>query len=207
VLHPHVYTNVNTAPTGGSNFLVNPLMITDGGGSAGGYVEEGPNYRCPSCQKSFRLLSALMQHQQSTRACLEAGRHVNLRIGNGSVLPEAQHFRFFHGTTWPKANQILENGFIPSTGGCLGHGIYVAREDKATRFAHQRAEETGQGGGLVELLVTVRNPKMVMYNDYTWQSEGYDACRAEKTSASTNMEWCILEPSQVRVLNVTRVAW
>ena len=54
-------------------------------------------------------------------------------------------------------------------------GIYVAREEKATRFALLRAEETGQHGGLVELLVTVRNPKYVLSNDSCWQDEGYDA--------------------------------
>ena len=41
-----------------------------------------------------------------------------------------------------------------------------------------------------------------MYNDAHWQREGYDACRAEKTSASTNMEWCILEPNQISVVRI-----
>lgn len=187
---------------GGANFLTNPLMLTDGDGG-GGYSEEGPNYRCPSCPRTFKLVSALMQHQQST-ACLSAGRQVNLRLGNGVQHAEVQKLKFFHGTTWRKANEIHSNGFIPSSGGCLGHGIYVAREEKATRFARLRAEETGQGGGLVEVVVSVSNPKMVMYNDSCWQDEGYDACRAEKTSASTNMEWCILHPSQIQVV---RISW
>ena len=194
-----------TQQKGGASFLVNPLMIADGGGAAGGYTDAGPNYCCPSCHKTFRQLSALMQHQQFTK-CIEAGRHVNLRLGNGENRNEVQHYRFFHGTTWLTAHQILKNGFIPSSGGCLGHGIYVAREEKATRFARMRAEETGEEcGGLAELLVSVRNPKMVIHNDYNWQDEGYDACRAEQTSASTNMEWCILSPSQIRVVRVTPV--
>jgi hypothetical protein len=45
----------------------------------------------------------------------------------------------------------------------------------------------------------------VMYNDYNWQNEGYDACRAEKTSASTNMEWCIRDPSQITVVRIAYV--
>ena len=136
--------------SGGRNFLANPLMITDGGETAGGFTADGPNYRCPSCQRTFRFVSALMQHQQSTQ-CIGAGRHVNLRIGNGGQHRERRQYKFFHGTTWPKAKEILRNGFIPSAGGCLGTGIYVAREEKAMRFAHQRAAETGQGGGLVEV--------------------------------------------------------
>jgi hypothetical protein len=230
---------------GGANFLTNPLMITDGGGAGGGYTDEGPNYKCNHCYKQFKFLSSLMQHQQ-TSACLHASsQQINLRIGNG---PAVQEFKFFHGTTWTKACQIRDNGFIPSSGGCLGFGItsslvyytrirdckntgctgtnalafiesitsvifelstsalssddsyilppgmyvglqatvllmhittipgiYVAREEKATRFALLRAEETGQHGGLVELLVTVRNPKFVLSNDSCWQDEGYDA--------------------------------
>ena len=53
--------------------------------------------------------------------------------------------------------------------------MYVAHEDKATKFAQLRAGETGEHGGLVELLVTVRNAKHVPYDDSCWQDEGYDA--------------------------------
>jgi hypothetical protein len=188
---------------GGANFLTNPLMLTYGDGGGGGYSDEGPNYRCPSCPRTFKLVSALMQHQQST-ACIGSGRQVNLRLGNGAQ-QEVQRYKFFHGTTWPKANEIYHNGFIPSSGGCLGNGIYVAREEKATRFARLRAEETGLVGGLVEVVVSVRNAKYVIHNDSCWQDEGYDACRAEKTSASTNMEWCILHPSQIEVVRISPV--
>ena len=105
---------------GGANFLTNPLMITDGGGAGGGYTDEGPNYKCNHCHKQFKFLSSLMQHQQ-TSACLHASsQQINLRIGNG---PAVQEFKFFHGTTWTKACQIRDNGFIPSSGGCLGFGI------------------------------------------------------------------------------------
>ena len=120
---------------------------------------------------------------------------------------------------------------MPSGDGCLGRGIYVAREDKATRFAKLREP---LGGGLIELLVRVQNPKFVIANDSSWQSQGldhscyshpfislsalpptdsliihannrglgYDACRAESTSASTNMEWCIKDASQITVIDI-----
>jgi hypothetical protein len=49
------------------------------------------------------------------------------------------------------ATTIERDGFLPSTNGCLGRGVYVAREEKARRFAQQRARETGSScGGLVE---------------------------------------------------------
>jgi hypothetical protein len=135
---------------------------------------------------------------------MSRGQHVNLRLGNSA--PTVQTHKFFHGTTWSRATQIKSNGFMPSEYGCLGRGVYVAREAKATKFARQRAEEAQASfGGLVELLVTFSNPKYVLYNDSSWQDEGYDACRAEKTTASTNMEWCIRDPNQIRVIRVAPV--
>eukprot|EP01050_Picozoa_sp_SAG11_P016583 SAG11_NODE_2281_length_3575_cov_2.137802_5_plen_144_part_00 len=53
---------------------------------------------------------------------------------------------------------------------------------------------------LVEVLVSYKNAKFVRGNDDSWSNEGYDACRADKTSASTNMEWCIRDRSQVSPL-------
>ena len=77
--------------------------------------------------------------------------------------------------------------------------------ERTRRLASHNSVQTKRGaqyGGLVELRVTVRNPKYVLSNDYHWQSEGYDACRAERTSASTNMEWCIRDPTQIEVIRV-----
>ena len=191
-----------------SKFLTNPLMLTNGDSRDGGSDENGYNYRCPACSKSFKLLSALMQHTANTPACASTGQHPNFKLLGGPTVSQSspQQYKFFHGTSWANARSISSNGFIPSTNGCLGYGVYVARQDKARRFAQQRALETGQLGGLVELLVTIYNPKYVLYNDVSWQTEHYDACRAEKTSASTNMEWCILRPSQIQVVSIIPVS-
>lgn len=188
-----------------SKFLANPLMLTNGGSRDGGYDEDGPNYRCPACSKTFRLLSGLMQHTANRAECAARGEHPNIKLLGGPPASTPQQHRFYHGTTWSNAVAIQRDGFLPSSSGCLGYGIYVAREDKAHRFAELRARETGGYGGLVELLVTIRNPKYVLSDDKYWQLEGYDACRAERTSASTNMEWCILRPSQIKVIRVHQV--
>ena len=197
---------------GGANFLTAaPKLLTLSSGGelqSSGYSADGPNYRCPGCNKTFGALSALMQHTSSRPQCSARGEHLNLRLGMSAMSPPSstQRMKFFHGTTWDKAMAISNKGFVPSESGCLGRGVYVAREDKARRFAAQRAQETGATfGGLVELLVSVRNPKYVITNDYVWQNAGYDACRAERTSASTNMEWCILSPNQIEVITVTAV--
>jgi hypothetical protein len=117
---------------------------------------------------------------------------------------QPQSLRFFHGTSWERAQQIQTAGFLPSESGCLGAGVYVAREDKARRFAQNSARNGGAGGGgLVEVVITFSNPKFVDSNDTAWQEEGHDACRAEHTAASTNMEWCVKSASQVRVVRIT----
>jgi hypothetical protein len=177
-------------------------MLTDGGHTSGGYNAAGANFQCPGCRKTFTRLASLMQHQQNKRECALQGQP-NLQLGPSQIGP--QKFKFYHGTTWAIACDIETNGFILSESGCLGRGVYVARKDKAERFAKLRAEETGQGGGLVELLVTYSNPKYVLVNDYSWQHEGYDACRAERTTASTNMEWCIRSKTQIEVIDITYV--
>jgi hypothetical protein len=118
-------------------------------------------------------------------------------------------FRFFHGTSWDTAQQILLEGFKPSQEGCLGPGIYVARYDKAEKFAKQFTRHGGKVGGLVELLVEVKRPKFVeinrFRNDSSWRDEGYDACRANRTTASEHMEWCIADRTQVKVIKITPI--
>ena len=119
---------------------------------------------------------------------------------------EARTFTFFHGTSWEKALRIQSVGLEPTDHGCLGPGVYVARADKAIGFAQSGWRHEGARGGLVEAKVTILNPKFVSYQDRSWLAEGYDACRTEQTEFSTQMEWCIASPSQLRVVRVTEVA-
>ena len=126
-----------------------------------------------------------------------------------------QTYMFYHGTSWDVAERILRDGFQPSTEGCLGPGIYVARREKAERFAREAQPQTGRPrhdqavGALVEVLVTVRNPKFVEVNphyNYTeWRAAGHDSCRAECTTGSTNPEWCIGDRSQVQVIRTVPI--
>jgi hypothetical protein len=129
----------------------------------------------------------------------------SLVYGGGAHDP-AQTLKLFHGTSWAVAQGIQRDGFIPSVSGCLGPGVYLGQRDKATRFAEDNTRHQGSAGGLVEVLVTIHNPKYVPYNDTGWQDEGYDACRTDRTSASQNMEWAIRDRSQVAVIRISRVS-
>jgi hypothetical protein len=111
-----------------------------------------------------------------------------------------------HGTSWTNAQRIQRDGFIESESGLLGAGVYVARQDKALRFAQDQSRHGGSAGGLVEVLVTVTNPKYVSSNNTSWRAEGHDACRADHTSISSNMEWVIASRSQVKVVRISRVS-
>jgi len=111
----------------------------------------------------------------------------------------------YHGTSWEVAQIIKREGFKPSVGGCLGAGTYVARADKASRFAATCSRHGGDAGAVVEVRITFARAKYVRYNDSTWQAEGFDACRAERTSASEHPEWCLKSPSQVVVKEIRKV--
>jgi len=79
-----------------------------------------------------------------------------------------RNLTLFHGTSWTDAQSIQCSGFIQSEGGCLGAGMYLGQRDKATRFAGDSSRHQGSAGGLVEVMVTVENPKyhlLYMYRD------------------------------------------
>jgi len=70
----------------GGNFTIPRLMIEDGsaGGGGQGWRANDYNYHCHSCQRQFRELSSLMQHQQSRAQCMPAsGSRGALQLGYG----------------------------------------------------------------------------------------------------------------------------
>ena len=119
----------------------------------------------------------------------------------------AQTFELYHGTSWENAQNILREGFKESSGGCLGRGIYVGREEKATRFAQNCERHGGAQGGLVRCRITVSNPKYVKSDDPqgNWRTQGHDAVRTDKTTMSNGPEWCLRDPRQIEVVGIHRV--
>ena len=63
--------------------------------------------------------------------------------------------------------------------------MYVARYEKARQFALAFDRHKGETGGMLEVIISFRYPKYVSFEDEEWQSQGYDACRADETAKST----------------------
>ena len=131
------------------------------------------------------------------------------RAGGRSSSEWPKTLKFFHGTSWEAAQLVFAEGFKPSGEGCFGPGVYVGRADKATKFAMNKKRHGADVGGLIECECTISNPKFVVknarYDDIDWRAEGHDAVRADLTTASDHMEWCIASPQEVRVTRIFRV--
>ena len=120
--------------------------------------------------------------------------------------PRREQHILYHGTSAETAELIKRDGFKPSTSGCLGPGVYVARADKASAFASDSGRHGGASGAVLKLRITFWNAKYVRSDDVAWQSQGFDACRADRTSRSGKPEWCLKDPRQVEVIDVRQIA-
>ena len=72
----------------------------------------------------------------------------------------SKRLQFWHGTSWKSAQKIYSEGFRRSQDGLLGPGVYVARRDKALKFAQNSERHGGTAGGLLKVVVSFSNPKV-----------------------------------------------
>ena len=117
--------------------------------------------------------------------------------------------RLFHGTSLQKARNIERWGFAPSERGSLGRGVYLAPDrEKALKFARSANWHGSCDGALIEVTVRIDPTKVkhARHDDHTWQEQGYDACRARRTSKSSQPEWCLRNPKKIKVVRVEPVA-
>ena len=122
------------------------------------------------------------------------------------LMSSSQMHVLYHGTSWHNACLIRDKGFAPSAGGWLGPGTYVAHADKASRFAANCMRHDGDSGAVLKVRISFQRAKYVSHDDQSWLSQGYDACRAERTSSSSLPEWCLKHASQIEVLEIRRIA-
>lgn len=145
--------------------------------------------------------------------CTSNKHHMPTKPG---VMPEGESMILYHGTTMDRAKSIQANGFYPSSAKeLLGEGVYFVEFQniaKAKRFAHDVGKRfknpAGEEGDetlqpvLLKCKVIVGNLKKVGGNDRDWKAEGYDACRASKTSMSVTPEWCVTASSSIKIEEV-----
>ena len=119
---------------------------------------------------------------------------------------ETKTFTAYHGTSWKAAQNIALHGFQESADGQLGRGVYVAKKDKATRFAENTARHGGDDGVLIKCEVTVDNPKFLRGGGCkTSDHAGHDAVRTNNTASSHNPEWAIRGAKKVKPVEMTRI--
>merc|ERR1740129_940903 len=136
-------------------------------------------------------------------------------MGCGASAERETTYTMYHGTSMSAARSVQANGFIGSTEGELGPGVYFVDKDnidKAKRFAHDefhRAQGTDRATddnqpALIECEVTVKRFISVKGVDREgrWFQNGYDAAFTEKTDISASTEWCIGDPSRIKVISV-----
>jgi hypothetical protein len=113
--------------------------------------------------------------------------------GGGGGTGKPVSFRLFHGTPADKARSILQTGFQASTSGQLGAGLYLAREEKAQKFADSGRHGSARGV-VFAVVVNLQNPLFKHTNTSVgdWAARGHDGVRVDDTQMSSNMEWCVL---------------
>uniref|UniRef100_A0A8B9HDI0 Poly [ADP-ribose] polymerase n=1 Tax=Astyanax mexicanus TaxID=7994 RepID=A0A8B9HDI0_ASTMX len=108
--------------------------------------------------------------------------------------PGRKYYTMYHGTTMEIARKIKRNGFVPSSDGMLGRGVYLSRSfDKAARYP---LNDRSQPRAVLKLKVRVGRVKRIDYQGHymqkTWHDHGYD----------TAWEDCVYDPWRITVLEI-----
>jgi hypothetical protein len=110
----------------------------------------------------------------------------------------------------------MKKGFKVSPSGQLGRGVYLAKEDKAQRFA-QDAQKRNKGHGAIVLKCEVKKFSSHSFSNFqisfqkckyvqhsneagNWRKEGYDMVEVQSTNLSSGMECCVADPKKVSVI-------
>lgn len=114
----------------------------------------------------------------------------------------------YHGTTSRNAESIQLWGFRPSSGGQLGPGIYLSRDQqKASRYpiGHPKGDKV-----IIQVLVDVGKVITIRYqNDpvrKTWYHSGYDSAWVPEWPAVRTLEEnCVRDPRRIKILQIIRL--
>lgn len=120
-------------------------------------------------------------------------------------------YTMYHGTSVANARLIIASGFLQSSGGMLGKGVYVSRDKKkADRYPLRCADSDRV---VLELRVRLGRVKRIDKDNhpmqYTWSSHGYDTAWVPpncgmKAVPSGLEEDCVFDPKNVEVAGIAK---
>ncbi|XP_069470185.1 uncharacterized protein [Ambystoma mexicanum] len=118
-------------------------------------------------------------------------------------------YTMYHGTYVKVARSIITNGFVPSTDGMLGPGVYISRDKaKAQRYPLKAAAPDKV---VLILKVNVGKVKRIDQDNHpmqkSWHSQGYDTAWVPpncgmKAVPSGLEEDCVWDPQRIRLIDV-----
>uniref|UniRef100_A0A3B1K180 PARP catalytic domain-containing protein n=1 Tax=Astyanax mexicanus TaxID=7994 RepID=A0A3B1K180_ASTMX len=118
-----------------------------------------------------------------------------------------QIYTMYHGTTLSNALPIARNGFIPSSGGMLGPGVYVSRSFYKA-CAYPQFLPPNDKGVVLKIRVRVGKVKKINYHghpiQFTWHQHGYDTAWVPPMCGmvpSGVEEDCVWDPKRIEYWN------
>ncbi len=134
-----------------------------------------------------------------------------VELGASQVPKDRGVYTMYHGTSVANARLIITNGFKQSSGGMLGKGVYVSRDQKkADRYP---LNSNPSDRVVLELRVRVGRVKRIDKDNhpmqYTWSSQGYDTAWVPpncgmKAVPSGLQEDCVFDPTRVQVFRIAK---
>ncbi|NP_001245154.1 grass carp reovirus (GCRV)-induced gene 2i [Danio rerio] len=120
---------------------------------------------------------------------------------------EGKVYIMYHGTSEVAAEQIAEEGFIQSSKGMLGRGVYLSRDlEKASRYPLNLPEDQRV---IVRVMVDVGKVKKIDYQGHpmqkTWHDHGYDTawCPPDCGMVPSGLEEdCVWDPERITVIDL-----
>uniref|UniRef100_A0A3P9MGB8 PARP catalytic domain-containing protein n=1 Tax=Oryzias latipes TaxID=8090 RepID=A0A3P9MGB8_ORYLA len=122
---------------------------------------------------------------------------------------DGRTYIMYHGTTRANAEKIKANGFLRSTCGMLGAGVYLSRDlEKARRYPIKHPEKDKV---IIKVKVNVGRIIVIRHQNHrlqkTWSSHGYDSAWVPPNCGMVNSgleENCIWDPSRIEVLELIK---
>jgi len=109
----------------------------------------------------------------------------------------------YHGTSSDHASAILQDGFVPSSGGMLGRGVYISRDMRKVQPYASRSRR----GTILRLRVEVGRVATITPQrsrfQHSWQTQGFDTAWVPQGCGmvpSNLEEGCMADPARIEVL-------